>query len=399
MNLISAAERLAAMDRSAVKLAVNRCLHTRDRFSTCSACFDICPSGAINPGNPPALDFDKCQSCLACLAICPVGAFQADDTVSALLTCITRTETKTIELVCEKHTDVEIGSPESVAIRIKGCLAGLGSGTYLMLTALGVEKTIVRMDACPECEWAGLHKQVEMQVSQARQILSRWGKSEEVVSWSEIHMGVQRPIWEAANPPLTRRNLFRMAAQQGKISMARAMENKNNNQEKGMGINRQRLLGAMEHLAAPCAVNPMPLHDFGFASLAVSDLCTACGACANACPTQALRLEKAEDDSSFKLTFIAKDCIGCEACVHVCAPAAITLDHVPDFMQVFGSTEPLAIHSGKLVRCSRCHTLMAEHEGIDLCTLCEYRKNHPFGSMLPPGVKISRSFENKKSLS
>lgn len=388
MSLLSAAERLAAMDRSAVKFSVERCLHTQDRYSSCTACFDICPAEAIQPGKPPALLSDTCRNCLVCLAMCPMGAYQADDGISALLTCVTRTDTKIIELVCEKHSNAEMGKEDGIAIRIKGCLAGLGSGTYLMLAALGVEQIIVRLDDCANCEWAGLREQVEKQAAQAQQLLSMWGKTKNVVCWSEKPMVLQRPLWEAANPPLSRRDLFRMAAQQGKIAMARAMENKNINAQKGMGNNRRRMLGAIEHLAAPSNVNPMPLQDLGFANISISDLCTACGACANACPTQALSFKTTDDNSNYELSFLARNCIGCETCIHVCAPAAISIDHNPNFEQVFGNSLPDLIKTGKLVRCSRCHTLMAEQPGTDLCPLCEYRKNQPFGSKLPPGVKI-----------
>jgi ferredoxin len=387
VNLLSAAERLAAMDRSNIKLDTTCCLHTQDRYSTCKTCFDICPVGAIQPGKPPTLNLDKCQTCLACLPVCPTGAFQADDAVNGLLTCISRIETNRIELVCEQQKNAELGDETGTALRIKGCLAGLGSGVYLMLVALGIERIIVRLDACSNCEWANLRKQVELQVSQARQLLGMWGKSESLVCWSECMTNMPRSLWDAANPPLTRRDLFRMAAQQGKIAMARAMENKSANQEKNPGYNRRRLLGVVEHLAAPCVETPMQLHDFGFASLTVSDICTACGVCANVCPTQALHLEKVADDSSFALMFSARECIGCEACEHVCAPAAITIDHAPFFDQIFGKAEALAVHTGKLRRCSRCHTLIAERNGEELCALCEYRREHPFGSRLPPGIK------------
>lgn len=269
MSLLSAAERLAAMDRSAVKFSVERCLHTQDRYSSCTACFDICPAEAIQPGKPPALLSDTCRNCLVCLAMCPMGAYQADDGISALLTCVTRTDTKIIELVCEKHSNAEMGKEDGIAIRIKGCLAGLGSGTYLMLAALGVEQIIVRLDECENCEWAGLREQVEKQAVQARQLLSMWGKAKNVVCWSEKPMVLQRPLWEAANPPLSRRDLFRMAAQQGKIAMARAMENKNINAQKGMGNNRRRMLAPsniwLHHLMSilcRCKIWVLPIFRF-----------------------------------------------------------------------------------------------------------------------------------------
>ena len=396
MSLLNAAERFASIDRSTVVLEPDRCLRTQDQYSACAACQDVCPAEAIQFGKPPVLDTETCQLCLACLPACPTGAIQADDGVAPLLNCATRLETTTIELVCEKHTSPETGTADSGAVRIRGCLAGLGSGTYLMLAALGIEKVIVRTDACASCEWRGLKAKVIRQISQARQLLGVWGREDHIVCAFEVENPVERPLWEASNPPLSRRDLFRMAAQQGQVAMARAMENKATHSEKLAGRDRRRLLGALEHLPGMRSAQPMSLKNFGFANLSISETCTACGACAHACPTQALRYEQAEDDSSFTLTFSVRDCIGCDVCEHVCAPGAITIDHAPLFEQVFGTAEAVTVRTDQLVRCARCHTLTARRDGTDLCAVCEYRRANPFGSMLPPGMKIPERLAKKK---
>jgi ferredoxin len=397
VSLLDAAERFASIDRSTVVLETNRCLHSQDQYSTCAVCMDVCPVDAIQYGKPPVLRTEACLSCMACLPACPVGAFQADDAVAALLNCVPRMESTVIELVCDKHSHAEMGTAHSGAIRVKGCLAGLGRGAYLMLAALGVEKIIVRTDACVACEWSSLRGRVVGQVSQARQLLGMWGKAESLLCVAEVENSVERPLWAADNPPLSRRDLFRMMARQGQVAMARAMENGNTSHEKKAGRDQQRLLGAVEHLPEARAALAMSLKNFGFANLTVSEKCTACGACAHACPTRALRFERAQDDSSFTIKFYARDCIGCDVCEHVCAPAAISIDHAPLFDQVFGAMEPLTVQTGKLARCSNCRSFMAEREGTHLCALCEYRREHPFGSMLPPGMKVPERMANKKS--
>jgi len=264
VSLLDAAERFAAMDRSAIVLDPARCLHSLDRASTCEACFQICPAEAIAPGKPPSLDADKCESCLACLVVCPVGAYNADDAVRPLLNAVTRLEGQTLELVCAKNPQPEKGiSESSVGIRVKGCLAGLGTGTYLALAALGLERVVARTEACSACEWANLRPQIDSQIERAARVLAGWDKGETVTSSSASDGLVERTVWDAENPPLSRRDLFRMMARQGQVAMARlfrmmarqgqvamarAMENGEHSIGRKPGRDRVRALGAVAHL-------------------------------------------------------------------------------------------------------------------------------------------------------
>ena len=388
MSLFDAAERFAALDHSAVILDKERCLHSQDKYSTCTTCFGLCPVEAITAGKPPALDTEKCQTCLACLTVCPVGAYAADDAVASLLNAVTHLEGSTLELLCERNTQAALGlSEESTGIRIRGCLTGLGSGAYLALAAFGLESITVRTDACSGCGWGTLSRQVEVQVEQAKQLLEAWGKAETLACVSELDSPLERPLWEAANPPLSRRDLFRLAARQGQVAVARAIEDVGAAASRRPGRDRLRLLGAVAHLPAPQLGYSGSLIDMDFAWVSVSETCTACGVCARACPTSALQFENNEDEKAFTLSLSARNCIGCEMCVHVCAPSAVSVNHTPTFAQIFGE-ETMTLQEGELVKCERCGILMSARPGVNLCPLCEYRRTHPFGSMLPPGVQL-----------
>lgn len=386
MSLFSAAERFAALDHSDVTLNSERCLYSQDRFSGCEACYSICPASAIMPGKPPSLDSKKCQSCLACLTVCPVGAFTADDAVASLLNAVTHLEGSELELVCERNPHAAQGcSAEATGMRVKGCLAGLGSGTYLSLAAFGLERILVRTDACSTCEWGSLTVQIKAQVGQAKQLLEAWGKADSLNSLSELESPVERELWEAKNPPLSRRDMFRMVTQQGKVALARAME-EGQVSKRGLGRNHLRILGAVTHLPAPHPGYLRSIPDMDFASVSVSEACTACGVCARACPTQALHFESNKNDTEYSLKFSARQCIGCEMCMHVCAPSAVSVDHAPTFAQIFGE-ESISLREGNLVKCEHCGIPMAAKPNLHLCQLCEYRQTHPFGSMSMPGIK------------
>lgn len=393
MSLLDAAERFASLDRSQVILDTKHCLHSQDQHSDCTACFSICPVQAITAGKPPALDAELCQSCMACLPACPVGAYRADDDVADILNCATHIEDQPVELLCGLHPHPETGADsETVGIQIRGCLAGLGAGAYLTLSALGMKRITARTDACRSCKWQTLSPEISRQTGRANRFLSAWGKANLVTCLDELEAPVERTLWNAKNPPLSRRDLFRMVVRQGQVAMARAMENSVSTFKNQPGRDRMRLLSAMSHLPETSPDVSVDLDGFGFATLSVSKACTACGVCGKTCPTEALRFEKNNEEMTFSLTFSAQQCIGCGLCEHVCFPGAITLDHAPNFGQVFRAKKPVVVESGPTVRCERCKTLMAAREGVTLCPLCEYRRTHPFGSMLPKSlVKESSS--------
>lgn len=389
VDWLSAAERLTAIDRSAVTLDTQRCLHPQDRFATCKSCFDVCPAAAIQPGKPPALDSEKCSMCLACLPACPAGAYMADDAVPALLNCAAHLETGTLELVCKKHQGAQTSVvSESIGVQVRGCLAGLGAGAYLALAALRLERIIIRLDACDQCPWDSLLPLIKKQIGQAGHLLNLWEKTDLLEIVSRIDGGAERPLWDAENPPLSRRDLFRMMAKQGQLAMARAMAGEHaTTGERRPGRARLRILGAVSHLPEiEREQDPLP-EGLGFAALSVSASCTACEACARACPTGALRFERHEADRSFRLSFMPEACIGCEICIHVCAPAAIEVSHKPSFNEVFGQSGAVILQEGELSRCRKCNAYFAAKPGVQLCPPCEFRRSHPFGSMLPPGLK------------
>ena len=388
MNFFTAAEKLAAIDRSKVVLQTQACLHALGNFSNCQACFTVCPLDAIRAGKPPSLDETKCISCLACLPVCPAGVFRADDAIPNLLNCTARIEAQSIELLCENHPKPERGLKDSdAAVRIKGCLAGTGSGGYLGLLALGLETVIVRTDACSDCSLGALQSQIETQIHNAHTLLTPWKleNSLQISGSIEPHDLVERPIWESSNPPLSRRDLFRMATRQGQVAAARVLAADQTGGGKHASRERQRTLAAISHLPEPAAERSrLSLEGMGFGMLQILETCTACGVCARACPTGALQFAT-EADQHFQLTFRSEICNACGACTAVCRAEAIELQDAPTFEQVFANPEPALLHSGDLARCDHCNTLYAARPDSHLCEICEFRLKNPFGAKMPPG--------------
>ncbi|MCC7360713.1 MAG: 4Fe-4S dicluster domain-containing protein [Anaerolineales bacterium] len=390
MNLASVADRLAAVDRRAVAFDPRRCLHTADRFAECAACQSVCPLGAIRPGAPPSLDAAACAGCFACLPACPTGAFTADDAAAPLLECAARVELRRLEVVCARHPAPERGlSPEHTAVQVRGCLAGLGVGALVALAALGVEEIVLRAEACAGCAWAGLSDRVRANAAQAQTLLAPSGRAHRLTVLAEgASPAVARPVFQADNPPLSRRDLFRLAARRGQVALARAINQGRPASAPQPPRERVRLTQALAALPSASGSDPATPLGPGFGSLHVSADCNACGVCPRACPTAALTFERT-DPPAYRLLFRAADCLGCGACRRVCASASVTINAQPAFAAVFGASAPVELRAGPLVRCGGCHAWVATVDSRGLCAPCAARRARPLGLRSRPTTRES----------
>ncbi len=388
MNLLALAARWEeVMAQTAVSFTQERCLYTHDKFASCTACQNICPIHAIQFGPPPTFNKDACQQCRACLPVCPVGAYAADDEVEALLNCATRLDVQTCEIVCSLNPNIAIGDPAAAAIRVRGCLAGLGVGAYLSLANQGLTQIIVRLDACAGCPWSELCLQIESQVKQAQRILAAW-KLDNVLLCAPPETAVEfkkRPYWSAGSPPVSRRDLFRWRKKEKETEA----EDKNVSKYNPF---RERLRILQAFRKRPLTDhNDAVLDALGFALVSINADCTACGVCARACPTGALQLTK--EDGSFQLNFTPQACIGCDICSHVCVPQAITIEHAATYNQIFNTDSDQIVQQGSLTQCAKCNTYFADKGTTQLCPPCEFRRQNRFGSTLPP--RLTTTLNNK----
>lgn len=390
MNLFSAAERLAAIDRSAVQYDPSRCLHSIDKFSECSACTGLCPVDAIQDGKPPAFEAELCANCLACLVECPTGAFSAGDEFQAALTSAARSEAPAVELICGQNPDLDAGHPRAeLALVFNRCLAGLGSGAYLGLLSLGKEEIFVRVDACRACPIGSLESRIEIQCSQAAELAAAAGIAGKIIQVAVIEPGKngsERTVWGVHNAPLSRRDLFKFASRQGQIAAARAYAKELPTQAARPGRNHQRAAAVLASAARAGASRATPLANSSFSSITVAESCSACGACARVCPNGALAVS-GPDEVHFRLEITRAACTGCEVCAHVCDAEAITIDHAPTFAEIFGPEEAQTVlYTAELIRCERCNAPFSATPGTKLCPVCEYRRTHPFGAVVPPSL-------------
>jgi ferredoxin len=394
MNLVEAAERFAATDRSRLALDPTLCLLSIDSFADCRRCAEICPAGAIHWARPPEFDQDECLNCLGCLDVCPTGAFHGRDAFASLLRCVSHLDTTSIDILCNRNPSAQFGPAGSQAgVSIRGCIAGLGRAAYLALAALGLEEVRLRLDACCTCPVGPLEAEILRQLDEAKIFLAA-DPSDRRMKLSVVSESCEegRPVWDADNPPISRRDFFRLAGTQSQLTAARAMFDLEPDQGRGPTLRRRRELAALARLdeRRQTPAEGM-LVGLGYAAVEITSACSACGACARACPTGALALELTDED--YRLLFEPAACNGCGVCTHVCAEEAISISSEPDYRDVFGLAERVTVSAGGMRRCSLCNTRIASADGRTVCSLCAYRMEHPFGSHLPPhlAAKIQTS--------
>ncbi len=393
MNLFSIVEKLA-QDTSAVAFDAAKCARGIDRFSKCDLCVSACPTAAIRLDTRIEFDDKACVSCGMCLHLCPLGAFTGEDRVLDLFNCTPRLPDKrAIQLTCSLHPSPERGPSPSITLRTNGCLASLGASAYLWLLAEGTNQVIVRLDACASCEIGKVSKEIVQTVGHVRSILNTRGQADRVIK-IETSREDFKPVdvYDAKEPPLSRRDLFRsVAAQAPKIAtQVLPMIDTRPTKGKRPPLERRRLINVLKRLPAddpsqPLASDPIP----GIVRKTASSKCTACNACARVCPTGALSLIATESD--FRLTYAASVCTDCGACMDVCKPAALERAGMPTLGE-FIASEPVVLIAGSLRMCERCGAKFAGDASGNLCSICAFRQQNPFGGVKPEDLALrSRS--------
>ena len=225
MNLLSLAERLAALDSTPIRLEADRCLHARVKSATCDACIRACPTQAVRLNGSITLNAEACVACGACLPVCPTGAFDGKDGIADLLKCAGRVGPgRVIELACAQLPAPGKGATEAEAlVRTIGCLAALGPSAYLSLLALGVQRVCVRLDACVSCPIGQARAPIAAAIAQTHQWLELYGLTDRIVALNVVDDRKDRRIQETKSTTVSRRSLFRIFAAEAPRQIGRVV--------------------------------------------------------------------------------------------------------------------------------------------------------------------------------
>jgi Pyruvate/2-oxoacid:ferredoxin oxidoreductase delta subunit len=374
-----------------ITLHPERCLNSRFRAVDCSLCADACPAeGAITvTGGRPALDNDACLYCGLCLHRCPTEAFTRQDAMpTKLIKTVATLSYGSVDLVCPQHPEPAYG-PATQAVQTKRCLVALSPAELLGLTTQGRE---IWLDdtPCAKCPLGKVHTLIKQSVAEANSWSSLLEKTSSIslrTGQDEAPQANQRPIYDADQPSISRRDLFgsfkkmgqELAAIEKKVEMVKGGQSVPVLERLPQSLPRQRteILSILDQ-GLLTTDNQLPVTNT-YPSFSVADVqidptrCTACGHCARFCPTGALGF--LNDDESFALTFQPSFCLGqdCNICDLACPEQAINTKAATPSSGILAKK---SLTAGKLGPCQRCRQPIAKGSDLpDICFVCRSNRN------------------------
>jgi len=122
------------------------------------------------------------------------------------------------------------------------------------------------------------------------------------------------------------------------------------------------------HLAGAAAagsVAPIPHPYSPFGLVEVGERCTVCGACAAACPSDALAIRR--DEEASRLTVVPARCVACGRCVPACPePDTLRMRQVTDLRRL--DHGPVDLKRAPHRRCERCGAPIAPEAMVQRIT-------------------------------
>jgi ferredoxin len=406
---------------------VDRCLNVRHRARNCRICVDACPANAISVPDrevagpaPVVLDHEKCVRCGLCLNACPTGVFvQAEPPESKLGQLIGHSTSPVIELACPRKEPPELSRvPEADVVQTPRCLAALSVPTLLELATTG--KTLwVNDSICHTCPIGGARQTIEQTVMVTNRWLQVMGYASAIRS--HVHAADElaaaptpRPVIRGDRSVLSRRDFFKsLTGRTAGTTGGFVAEREEPRPERPVPVGPHAVRGDVDggagrglshhipaqrhHLAralrrlSPDPMAQVPTTALPIADVAVSDSCTACGLCAQFCPTEAITF--LSDGEYYVLHFSAALCLGedCSLCIIGCPTEAVRFGQEVIADELL-STQPRPLKAGRLAPCPQCGALthapdpQGEEAAAEaaLCYICQARTSRPdLASSLP----------------
>ncbi|MDP1537879.1 MAG: 4Fe-4S binding protein [Burkholderiales bacterium] len=360
------------------------CAHARSEIIGCTACIDVCSTGAISSllkENRVAIEPHLCMGCGGCATVCPSGAMTyayprvADVGVrlKAALKAYTAAGGHNPRLLFHNNSDGRAlitwlgrqgrGLPaDLIPIEVLH-VAAIGIDLLLGGLALGAAQVVILATGA---EAPGYAEATGRQIALAEDILQGFGYDAGRLHWvnADSPQQAEQALWALKRKPALPAAGFNLTNEK-----------------------RSTLDFVFEHLRshAPKKVDAIALKNGApFGDVAVdAGKCTLCMACVGACPEGAL-LDSKESPA---LRFIEKNCVQCGLCVRTCPEQALAL--TPRLSLLPQARQPRTLNEAQAFACIKCgkpfgtkqmvdnmlgklgkHSMFAEAGALDRIKMC-----------------------------
>jgi ferredoxin len=326
-------------------LDLERCASGRSELNGCEVCLP-CPYEAIwREGVKMKFSEVRCQGCGLCSSLCPLSVPQLHEYPNQLMfsqlesLLLGSLDPKVLLFVCSEHAEhlnaigrKKMKYPALLPLFVP-CIDGVSETHLLSAFALGADGVILW-----GCENSH-REQVESVVTFTQMALSAYNLGERVLL-----------ISDAQCEPHDFTKLTADFVTKLSPSPLRSKKQETIDFDKPK---RDLLLDLMQTLHDKTKVSPTLKEEntqYPFADIAIDSKCTFCDACVNLCPINAL----SKDVN--KINFVYANCIACGLCAQACPEEAIDMNRVLDFSQLV-KTEGKTLIEAEFVACVECGEL------------------------------------------
>lgn len=322
----------------------------------CGLCLPACPVAAIAPAEGrAAVDRDACRSCGICVTTCPIGATSLPSAslvqYEAELAVLLEAETPRLLFGCRRALHETDGRPLAAGwlpVEVP-CIGMLTPGWILQALARGA--SAVALAGCGEDCVDGRADRVQESVDCIGELLRLLGEDAPAERVQLVPADSELPLADGSRPgtnggtsrALDGRELYLLEPAATTESVNALAESY-----------RARLDVSVTHNGSPLGVVRLR-----------EETCTACGACASVCPTEALLFEEGSEADT-TISFEAGRCVACGKCAQACPEA------VHDTLSVQRAIDLAALARGRVVlehaaaaRCRRCGRPIAPDAMLD----------------------------------
>ncbi|NMM29200.1 MAG: 4Fe-4S dicluster domain-containing protein [Glaciimonas sp.] len=340
------------------------CTRYRYRYSACRRCADACQYDAVALSEEGiSINPSACRNCSLCVAVCPTEALAAADLPR--IDILKRASGQSaLTIAC---------APSGLkGDEVVPCLGSVDAAMLAHLSSRGVALTLAGTQHCSACAHGeNAMRQLELHLEALADLKSAVDGDH----WADIAVPAScggQP--SKAEHSAARRHLFRRLVGRGvdRITRPITQDDAPPAPLKAIRFARQFSTAGREVLqglldrAGNERQSPLPAHPAIFAAQVEAPRgCTACEACARACPTDALQVR--ESGVAWELAFEFSRCVGCGVCTEACQPRVLRLAPA---MHHWKAPQPVELHARSKQRCDRCDRFFVSPEPADMCLAC-----------------------------